>query len=121
MGKNKKISVYYKHAGGAVPFPIMVIKSDKFSQLSSHAKVLLLEMQRVEFPSKNGKVVFSVSMASKFLNVTENTASKAMHELINAGFITMSYEYEFINGKAREWIITYLPLNGKEPTHEWRL
>ncbi len=55
----------------------------------------------------------------KRLRVGKPTASRIMHELRDAGFLVLENEYDFINGQAREYRMTWLPDRGKEPTNEW--
>ena len=85
--KQKDLSSYYKHPGGFVPFPKMIIKSEAYKSLDCTARCLLLEMQHQEFFERNGALVFSLSMAQKALGVSESTASKAFKALEAHGFI----------------------------------
>ena len=94
--------------------------SDAYRSLSSKARCLLLEIQRAEFPNRNGAVGMSERRAAYLLGCAENTASKAFEELIDRKFIERSFEGDYTNGLASEWIITYLPYRGNEPTDCWK-
>lgn len=62
---------------------------------------------------------FSVKRAKDALGVSKPTAIKAFDELSNKGFIDLVNQHEWLNGRAREWRLTYLPYKGREPTDEW--
>lgn len=96
-----------------------ILDSEAYRSLTPKARCLLLELQYIEFPNRNGCVGLSEKRAAAFLNVAENTASKAFEELIDRGFIERSYEGDYSIGKASEWRITYLKCNSREPTNEW--
>jgi len=39
---------------------------------------------------------------------------------VEHGFIQLTREEEWQQGKEREWRVTILPCNGHEPTHDWQ-
>ena len=51
--------------------------------------------------------------------VSKDTASKTFHELMALGFITLAEESDWFNGEAREYRLTWMSMNGREPTDEW--
>ncbi|MCI5060187.1 MAG: hypothetical protein MRY79_03845 [Alphaproteobacteria bacterium] len=121
MAKNKKLALghYYKH-GKFVPLYHRVMDSDAYQALTFKSRCLLIELQRLEFPNRNGRIGLSETKAADILGCSPNTASAAFQELIEKEFIIRSYEGDYTRGKASEWEITYLPCKGREPLDLWR-
>jgi hypothetical protein len=117
---SKKKRGQYRIKGGYVSFPLAVLKSDAYLSLTSKSRALLVYIQSLEFPERNGRIGLSEANASKHLDCSPNTASKAFDELINRGLIVCYNEGCHLSGMAREWCITYLPVNGREPTDDWK-
>lgn len=99
--KNKPIQHYYK-MGKFTPLYHDVWDSDAYRSLSPKAKCLLSEIQRAEFPNRNGKVGMSEKVASRLLNCAENTASKAFEELLDRKLIERCYGGDYTIGLASE-------------------
>ncbi len=117
--KNRAIEHYYKK-GKYTPMYHDVLGSLAYRSLSPKARCLLLELQRLEFPNRNGMIGLSEKNAAKLLGVSPNTASNAFDELQNRGFVERSFEGDYTIGNASEWRITYLPCKGREATDEWK-
>lgn len=122
MVKKKRTDLehYYKGRGGYIPVYLSVLNSKEFKALSHKAQILLLRMQHIEFPNRNGHIGLSESNAAKLLMCAKETASKALDELQKTGFIERCYNGDFTRGMASEWRITYLNYKGREPTHDWK-
>lgn len=118
MGK-KPLHKSFKHPGGYIGLPRRVFESENYRSLSLRARCVLDELQNLHRPGRNGRIAFSVTQAAQRLNVTENTAAPAFHELAQRGFIALSQDGDWRKGKAREWRLTYEPHNGREPTDDW--
>ena len=118
--KTQQYQHYYHGRGGYVPFYYEIMDSTAYKSLSPKSRCLLMELQRREFPNKNGFVGMSEKRAADILDCAENTASKAFEELINRGFIIRNFDGDYTRGLASEWIITYLQYQGREPTHDWK-
>ena len=115
MSKKTK---YYKHPGGVIGFPRIVVRSKAYADLSCVARSLMIELQDVWNPYAKS-IHFSVRRASKKMNVGISTACRAFKELESHGFIVCTSDYVWYNGKAREWILTWLSSNGSEPKNLW--
>jgi predicted ArsR family transcriptional regulator len=61
-----------------------------------------------------------VARAADRLGVSENTARKALRELLQHGFIEVANDAHWINGKARSYRLTIRPNHKQEPTDLWR-
>lgn len=118
--KNQALQHYYKAYGRFTPIYHHILKSPAFRALTPKARCLLLELQYREFPNRNGRIGFSENDAAKSLGCAPNTASKAFQELIDKGFVERSFDGDYTRGLASEWILTYLPYKGREPTNDWR-
>ncbi len=119
MGSNKNIEHYYKR-GKSVPAYHDIMDSEAYRSLSAKSRCLLLELQRIEFPNRNGRIGLTVQKAASLLRVVEDTASAAFNELIDRGFIERSLDANYLRGISREWRVTFLPCNGRPPTNEWK-
>ena len=53
------------------------------------------------------------------LGVSAGTATASFRDLESHGFIRMAEESDWLNGKAREWRLTWMTSNSREPTNEW--
>lgn len=115
MAKSK-----YKYQHGVLGFPRQVVRSDAYKNLSSNAKVLMLFLQDVWKPHVP-VIHYSVRRAATMLQVSKNTACRAFQELSDSKFIVCINESDWLNGKAREWRLTWLSSNDKEPTNEWMM
>tara|TARA_B100001989_G_C24541715_1_gene467986 strand:- start:755 stop:1162 length:408 start_codon:yes stop_codon:yes gene_type:complete len=118
--KKKEVSHYYKRGVCSTPIYHDVWDSPAFRVLSLKARCLLLELQKLEFPNRNGRIGLSETNAAKLLGCSANTASVAFEELLEVGFIQRSFDGDYSIGRASEWAITYLPVNGREATHDWK-
>ena len=117
MAKNK--SSGYKHPGGVIGFPRIVLRSEAYRDLSTNARALMLELQDVWRPMEP-KTHYSTRRASKALGIAHGSAAKAFKELAEHFFIKCVGESDWFNGKAREWSLTWLSYNGREPSNDWQ-
>ncbi len=94
--------------------------SPAYRDLKPPAKVLLLEFLESCFPQeRNGRLSISVKNAAEKLNVSKPTAIRAFNELAEHGFIVLVNGERWQERKAREWRLTIMPCNGREPSNEW--
>jgi len=101
--------------------PREIIRSEAYLDMSLPAKQLMLHLQDVWKPHEP-IIHYSVRRAATVLGVSIGTASKAFKELEEHGFIRMAEESIWYGGrssKAREWRLTWLTSNGREPTNQW--
>lgn len=115
----RKKSAKYKHTGGVLGVPREVIRSKSFLDMSSNAQVLMFHLQDV-WKDYEPVIHYSVRRAGQILGVGNGTATRAFKELEEHGFIQMAEESDWLNGKAREWRLTWLASRGREPTYEWK-
>ena len=96
-----------------------ILASPAYRDLSTVAKCLLEEFQRIYRRGRNGTLSISVKRASKLLRVHKDTAGKAFYELAEHGFIKLKKGSYWRQRLAREWALTFGELNGREPTDDW--
>jgi len=109
----------YKYPGGVLGVPREVIRSGAYLDMSSNAQVLMVHLQDV-WKDYEPVIHYSTRRVVNILGVSAGTASKAFKELEEHGFIQMAEESDWQNGRAREWRLTWLTANGREPTNEWK-
>lgn len=97
-----------------------VLESPAYRALKPLARCLLEEFLIINRPGRNGNLSISTLNAAKRLNVTENTAMKAFIELQKHGFLELTNIHCWQKRRAREFAITFLPVNKSEPTDKWR-
>ena len=112
--KNKS----YSHPGGVIGFPRYALRSDAYRDLSVTARALMFELQDVWRPRELG-LHYSVRRAAEALGVANGTAANAFSELDDHGFVKCVCESDWFSGMAREWRLSWLSYNGKEPSNEW--
>ena len=118
MPKKKNSEQYYKYPEGVIGFPRRVLRSDAYADLPLRARSLMPELQDVWRPHEPC-IHYSVRRAAKKLNIAVNTANKAFVDLVEHGFIVCIDDYDWYNGKARVWRLTWLTNNKSEPTEEY--
>lgn len=97
-----------------------MISSPAYRDLSTVARCLLEEFQRIYLPSRNGKLSISTRNAAKRLKVSEPTAINAFYDLEEHGFIVLVNHELWLERKAREWRLTFeRTLGGGLATDEW--
>jgi hypothetical protein len=116
----KKPKLGFDRRGGVMVVSRGMRESYVYESMPATAKVLmdLLHMQwRNDRP-----VAYGVREASSKIGCTPTTASKAFKILHERGFI-VCHEESFFNSKtrskAREWRLTWMPFEGRNPTHDW--
>jgi hypothetical protein len=120
MAKNKKPKLGYDQRGGVLAVSRGMLESRAFETLPATAKVL---MQLLQLQWHNDRpVAYGVREAAQRISCTANTASKAFKMLQERGFIVCENESLFnskTGSKAREWRLTWMPFEYKNPTHCW--
>ncbi len=96
------------------------LNSPAYRSLSTNARCLLEEFQRIYWPDRNGRLSISNANACELLGVSENTARNAFRQLEERGFLTLTHEACYVAGKATEYRLTIEEHNGREPTDDWR-
>lgn len=116
--KHRRKRVKTNWQGGVLAIPRQLKRSEAFLDLSCPARCLMLELQDVWRPGASG-IHYSVRRASEALKVSNSTAARCFAELEQHGFIKLSEEADWLSGKAREWVLTWVDSGGKLATCEW--
>ncbi|MBD9360767.1 hypothetical protein [Methylomonas fluvii] len=120
MAKKNKVKLSFDRRGGVLVVSRVMRESYAYESMSPTAKVLmdLLHMQwRNDRP-----VAYGVREAAKKIGCKPETAGKAFKVLEERGFIVRETESLFnskTGSKAREWRLTWMPFEYREPTHDW--
>lgn len=109
----------YKWPDGVLGIPRAVIRSEAYLDMSLAARELMLHLQDV-WKDYEPVIHYSVRQAAKVLGVSVGTATGAFKTLEAHGFIRMVEEGDWMSGQAREWRLTWMSSNGREPTNEWK-
>jgi hypothetical protein len=110
---------FFKRSGGYIQRYEVMLASDAYRNLSPAARCLLEEFQRIYRPDRNGILSIGTRKAAELLRVSEPTAMKAFDDLVSHGFLELKNHHSWTQRKAREWTITFEPMNNREPTDEW--
>jgi len=98
-----------------------MLRSPAYRSLDCYARCLLIELNRLYRPGKNGSLFLSTRMAAELLNASPQTAMRAFHALADRGFIKARQRGDF-NWKARHattWVLTEFEHAGSIPTKEF--
>ena len=115
----RKKRVTFKRKEGVVGIPRIMIRSKAYKCLSGKSAKLITVLQDVYNPNEY-VVHYSTKRAEEAMQMSHPTVCKAFQELMDKGFIELIGLHDWMNGKAREWRLTWLPFNGREPTDEWQ-
>ena len=123
MGKSRltgKSNPSGRDPGGFIAFPWAVMDCPAYSQLSMHARSLLLEVVRQFVRDNNGRLLLSMAYMKTRGWKSSSMLFKSKKELLNGGFI-----YETVKGhrpnKASWYAVTWLQidkLKGFDPETE---
>ena len=118
--KKKGPKLKYDSRGGVMVVSRAMRESYSYESMPATAKVLmdLLQMQwRNDRP-----VAYGVRQAGQKIGCKPETAGKAFKVLQDRGFIVCETESLFnsrTGSKAREWRLTWMPFEHRNPTHDW--
>lgn len=117
--RSRKRVPKFNRPEGVLGIPRIMIRSAAYKQLSAKSVKLMLILQDVYNPSES-VVHYSTKRAEEAAQMSHPTVCKAFNELMDKGFIELLDHHDWMNGKAREWRLTWLPFKGKEPTDDWQ-
>lgn len=102
--------------------PFALLDSDAFCSLKTPAVSILVGLLRRYNGHNNAHIPFSCREAAAFANVSPNTAARAFSQLEEVGIIKCITPSNFDCRKklAREWALTFQPIEGAIATGEWR-
>lgn len=111
----------YHRSGGYIRRYEEMLASPAYRDLTTYARCLLEEFQRIYRAGRNGRLSISTKRAAELIKISEPTATRTFYELIDHGFIVLTKGQLWQERKAREWRLTFEPgATGQEPTDEWR-
>lgn len=96
-----------------------ILNSPAYLDLKPPARALLIEFLRIHRPTRNGRLSISTRDATERLNVTEPVAMRAFEDLASHGFLRLTRLESWQERKAREWELTMLSVNNREPRNDW--
>ncbi len=124
---------YAKHKGRNKNVTFIMLRHDIFESqayrtMKPSARAVLSEIIRRYNGSNNGRISFSVREMAKRINVSHDTAGKAISEVLDRGFIIVTIDSAFNvkNRTARRFALTFETIvnegNGHKtaPSNEWR-
>ena len=116
----KKTALNFDRRGGVIVISRAMREKSVYQDMTSVSKVLMDLMQMQWKPY--APVSYGVREAAAKIRCTKNTASKSFNELIERGFI-VCFEQSLFNSRTgsrtRDWRLTWMPFDGKDPTHDW--
>jgi hypothetical protein len=115
----KSLASKHRRKGGFIMRHEEILASPAYRDLTPIARCLLEEFQHIYRPNRNGQLSISVKNASALLNAHKDTAGRAFYELAEHGFIALKKDHYLRERLAREWALTFEPLNNREPTDDW--
>ncbi len=96
-----------------------MMQSPAYRNLKPIARALMDELLLIYQGSNNGQIFLEVREAARRINCHKDSASRAFHELAEHGFIKLTRGDMWQSRKSREWRITFVYHQGREPTNDW--
>jgi hypothetical protein len=96
-----------------------MMRSPAYRDLRPAERALLDELLLICDGPNNGKISLEVRQAAKLIRCTKGTVSKAFHSLAAHGFIENTRGDRWQDRVAREWRLTSVHWQGREPTNDW--
>ena len=97
-----------------------MLRSDAFRSLSGGALKVYLELRYRFNGGNNGRLTLAMDEAARLLGIGKATAVRAFAELIEKGFITLVKRGQWYGRMASEYAVTDKPIDGQQPTNEWK-
>jgi len=116
----KKPKLGYDQRGGVMAVSIGMRKAYVYESLPATAKVLM-DLLQMHWHNER-PVAYGVREAAEKIGCNRNTACKAFKILQERGFINCANESLFnskTGSKTREWRLTWMPFDYKNPSHKW--
>jgi hypothetical protein len=126
-GRNKPNATGRSMTSRFVRLDHRLLESAAYRALSPNARAVLVELTRMDNGSNNGVLWLSVRDAAAHMGVANTkTASAALSELQDMGFIVMTKDAHFRvkaadTSRARCWRLTWLPVPKRQgPTNDYQ-
>jgi hypothetical protein len=117
----KKQKLGFDQRGGVLAVSRAMRESFVYESMPPVAKVL---MDLLQLQWRNDRpVAYGVREAAKKIGCKPDTAGKAFKILQERGFIACVNESLFnskTGSKTREWRLTWMPFEYRDPTHDWK-
>lgn len=97
-----------------------MLAAPAYRDLSTKARCLLEEFQRIYRPGRNGDLSISTRRAAKLLGISEPTAGPVFYELASHGFIKLTDHQVWQERRARKWRVTFEKSINHAPTNDWK-
>jgi hypothetical protein len=112
-----------KGDGAHVRFYRFELESPAYRSLSAFARALLVELKGLHNGSNNGELFLSVREAAARLNCSRMTADRALHDLVDRGFIRarQNGSFSWKQRHATQWVLAEFPFAGALPTKDFML
>jgi len=116
----KKPKLGYDQRGGVLAVSRAMRESYVYESMQPVAKVL---MDLLQLQWRNDRpIAYGVREAAKKIGCKPDTAGRAFKILQERGFIVCVNESLFnskTGSKTREWRLTWMPFEYRNPTHDW--
>ena len=106
--------------GQFVPIPYPLAKSAAWRSLSGPAVKVYVELRSRFNGGNNGDLTLSLDEAARLLKLGKHTVTRALNELQEKGFITMTKRGSWYGRKATEWAVSDRMIGKNPPTNNWR-
>ena len=95
-------------------------RSPAWRSLSGPAVKVFVELRCRYYGGNNGHLSLSLDEASRLLGIGKATASRALTELQDKGFIVKTKQGHWYGRMATEFAVTDKSHDGQPPSHKWR-
>ncbi|MES2493571.1 MAG: hypothetical protein V4579_09875 [Pseudomonadota bacterium] len=118
-GRNEQVERFAR-------LPHRILLSEAYRSLDPVARALLTELVMIDNGKNNGSLWLSIADATDRLGLADQRpAMRAFDDLQDRGVLVMTKDAHFSvkageTSRARCWRITWLPFDGKPPTHDWQ-
>jgi hypothetical protein len=122
MPSHNKTGRSKKDKSRFVALPFSVIDSPGYRATTPTARAALIEALRLYNGKNNGSLALPARLIAEKLNVSKDTASRAIRELVNCGLLRLVKASSYSRKRlAAEYRLTHLPCNvsGDMPSKEY--
>ncbi len=121
MSKGSKINRKGRNDGEQyVKLSYRMLRSDVWRSLGGPATKVYFELRTRYMGSNNGSLTLSLDEAARLLCMSKTTAKRALVELEEKGFITMTKRGQWYGRVASQYAVTDKPVNGALATNAWK-
>ncbi len=103
-----------------VPIPYTMARSSAWRNLSGPAVKVWVELRSRFNGRNNGDLSLGLNEGARLLGLGKSTVHRALQELADKGFITMTRQGRWYGRMATTWAVTDRHHKGHLPTRAWR-